>query len=61
MEDQRDNLVAPKATWSDFWRHYSQWKNASILIGTAGSWFFLDVGKWLAKQKFHHLSSMKED
>lgn len=39
------DLIAPKASWADFWRHYSQWKNGSILLGTAGSWFFLDVGK----------------
>lgn len=37
--------VTPKASWADFWRHYLQWKNGSILLGTAGSWFFLDVGK----------------
>jgi PHS family inorganic phosphate transporter-like MFS transporter len=37
------DLIAPKASWADFWRHYSQWKNGSILLGTAGSWFFLDV------------------
>ena len=40
------DLIAPKASWADFWRHYSQWKNGSILLGTAGSWFFLDVGKF---------------
>ncbi|KAJ5130073.1 uncharacterized protein N7515_006112 [Penicillium bovifimosum] len=33
----------PKATWSDFWRHYSQWKHGKVLLGTAASWFFLDV------------------
>lgn len=38
-----NQLAAPKATWSDFLRHYGQWKNGSILLGTAGSWFFLDV------------------
>lgn len=36
-------LEVPKASWADFWRHYSQWKNGKILLGTAGSWFFLDV------------------
>lgn len=25
------------------WRHYSQWRHGKVLIGTAGSWFFLDV------------------
>lgn len=43
---QRDNagqLEVPKASWGDFWRHYSQWKHGKVLLGTAGSWFFLDV------------------
>jgi Sugar (and other) transporter. len=44
LEDQSSGFVAPKASWADFWRHYSQWKNAQILLGTAGSWFFLDIG-----------------
>ncbi|KAJ5773663.1 hypothetical protein N7457_008559 [Penicillium paradoxum] len=33
----------PKASWSDFYRHYSQWKHGKVLLGTAASWFFLDV------------------
>lgn len=33
----------PKASWSDFIHHYGQWKNGKVLIGTAGSWFVLDV------------------
>lgn len=37
------SLEVPKASWADFWGHYSQWKNGKILLGTAGSWFFLDV------------------
>lgn len=36
-------LTTPKASWADFWGHYSQWKYGKILLGTAGSWFFLDV------------------
>lgn len=43
LEDARMRLDPPKASWGDFWRHYSQWKNGRILLGTAGSWFFLDV------------------
>ncbi|KAF5709910.1 phosphate:H+ symporter [Fusarium mundagurra] len=39
----KSNLQVPKAGWSDFFQHYSKWKNLSILIGTAGSWFCLDV------------------
>jgi PHS family inorganic phosphate transporter-like MFS transporter len=36
-------LEIPKASFKDFIHHYSQWKNGKILLGTAGSWFFLDV------------------
>ena len=27
----------------DFFRHFSQWEKGRELLGTAGSWFFLDV------------------
>lgn len=40
---QANNLTTPKASWGDFFRYYSKWKNGKILIGTAGSWFVLDV------------------
>ncbi|ETI23783.1 phosphate:H+ symporter [Cladophialophora carrionii CBS 160.54] len=43
LQDSRQRLDPPKASWSDFWRHYSQWRHGKVLIGTAGSWFFLDV------------------
>ncbi len=43
LVDSRGKLDPPKASWADFWRHYSQWKHGKVLIGTAGSWFFLDV------------------
>ncbi|KAH6677096.1 putative inorganic phosphate transporter PHO84 [Halenospora varia] len=36
-------LEIPKASFKDFIAHYGQWKNGKILLGTAGSWFFLDV------------------
>ncbi|PYI11972.1 phosphate permease [Aspergillus sclerotiicarbonarius CBS 121057] len=36
-------LVTPKGSWSDFWSHYLTWKHGKVLLGTAGSWFFLDV------------------
>ncbi|KAM3072201.1 acid phosphatase pho5 [Clarireedia jacksonii] len=36
-------LETPKASWSDFIAHYKQWRFGKILLGTAGSWFFLDV------------------
>ncbi|KAB8237185.1 phosphate permease [Aspergillus alliaceus] len=30
-------------SWSDFRTYFLQWKNGKVLLGTAGSWFFLDV------------------
>ncbi|KPM36556.1 Repressible high-affinity phosphate permease [Neonectria ditissima] len=39
----RQDLQVPKASWRDFCRHYSKLKNFKLLLGTAGSWFCLDV------------------
>ncbi|KAG5635967.1 hypothetical protein H0H81_009536 [Sphagnurus paluster] len=36
-------IKAPKASWADFCHYFGQWKNAKILIGTAWSWFALDI------------------
>ncbi|CCC69017.1 hypothetical protein NCAS_0C00270 [Naumovozyma castellii] len=33
----------PKASFKDFCRHFGQWRYGKILLGTAGSWFMLDV------------------
>ncbi|RUS22877.1 phosphate:H+ symporter [Endogone sp. FLAS-F59071] len=33
----------PQASWSDFWTYFGQWKNGKILLGTAYSWFALDI------------------
>ncbi|PHH74957.1 hypothetical protein CDD80_2738 [Ophiocordyceps camponoti-rufipedis] len=38
-----ESSETPKASWSDFFRHYSKLKNFKLLLGTAGSWFCLDV------------------
>ncbi|KUJ08542.1 phosphate permease [Mollisia scopiformis] len=38
-----EKLTIPKASFKDFTSYYSQWKNGKVLLGTAGSWFFLDV------------------
>ena len=35
--------VIPKASFKDFWRHFGQWKYGKILLGTAGSWFMVDI------------------
>jgi PHS family inorganic phosphate transporter-like MFS transporter len=36
-------MEVPQASWNDFFTHYGKWRNAKVLLGTAGSWFFLDV------------------
>lgn len=48
--DYSDNVAVarvetstPKASWSDFCRHFSKPRNAAMLFGTAYSWFALDV------------------
>ncbi|WWC99594.1 phosphate:H+ symporter [Kwoniella sp. B9012] len=33
----------PKASWADFFRHFGQWRNGKVLLGTAWSWFALDI------------------
>ncbi|KAG8794433.1 Inorganic phosphate transporter pho84 [Ceratobasidium sp. 428] len=38
-----ERVEAPKASRRDFARHFGQWKNGKVLLGTAYSWFALDV------------------
>jgi MFS transporter, PHS family, inorganic phosphate transporter len=38
-----ETMTVPKASFKDFIKFYSTWKNGKILLGTAGSWFMLDV------------------
>jgi PHS family inorganic phosphate transporter-like MFS transporter len=38
-----ESMTVPKASWKDFFRHYSKAKNAKLLAGTALSWCFLDI------------------
>lgn len=33
----------PKASFRDFKRYFGLWKNGKVLLGTAGSWFLLDI------------------
>jgi len=33
----------PQASFHDFVRHFGQWKNGKVVLGTAGSWFFIDI------------------
>lgn len=43
LDVHAQEIAPPKASWSDFHRHFNQWKHMRIIIGTAGSWFLLDV------------------
>ncbi|KAK0365800.1 acid phosphatase pho5 [Friedmanniomyces endolithicus] len=43
MRDSAPQLEIPKASFKDFMHHYGQWRYGKVLLGTAGSWFFLDV------------------
>jgi PHS family inorganic phosphate transporter-like MFS transporter len=36
-------MEIPQASWADFVNHYRKWKYGSVLLGTAMSWFLLDV------------------
>ena len=35
-----------KATLREFGQHFKQWRYGKILLGTAGSWFFIDIAFW---------------
>ena len=41
-------IRTPRASLADFKRYFSKWKNLKVLIGTAYSWFALDVSAYLA-------------
>lgn len=43
MQEQAPQLQVPQASLRDFMSHYGQWKYGKVLLGTAGSWFLLDV------------------
>ena len=36
-------VEAPKASRRDFFAHFGKWENGKVLLGTAYSWFALDV------------------
>lgn len=36
-------VPAPRASRRDFVRHFMEWKHGKVLLGTAGSWFMLDI------------------
>ncbi|KIL58048.1 hypothetical protein M378DRAFT_346138 [Amanita muscaria Koide BX008] len=41
--DNIRRVAAPKASWSDFSRHFGKWENFKLLFGAAYSWFALDI------------------
>ncbi|KAL4073050.1 major facilitator superfamily domain-containing protein [Scleroderma yunnanense] len=38
-----EHVKAPRASRADFIAYFSQWKNLKVIIGTAYSWFALDI------------------
>ena len=38
-------VKAPRASLADFMAYFSKWKNGKVLLGTAYSWFALDVSR----------------
>ncbi|KAF2663459.1 phosphate permease [Microthyrium microscopicum] len=43
IQNDTPQMMIPKASWRDFFTHYGKWRNGKVLLGTAGSWFLLDV------------------
>ncbi|KAJ5548395.1 phosphate:H+ symporter [Penicillium frequentans] len=43
LRNGNTEAMVPKATFADWYNHFGTWKNGKVLLGTAGSWFFLDV------------------
>ena len=39
-ESQR-SFDLPQASWTDFYNYNKKWRHGKVLLGTAGSWFFL--------------------
>ncbi len=50
-------LRAPRSSFKNFQRHFRQWKNAKLLLGTALSWMFLDIGKTTLSPYVHIAST----
>lgn len=46
VSELRRRSVGQKAAPQDFFHHFRQWKYGKILLGTAGSWFFIDIAFW---------------
>lgn len=51
-QQREHSLDLPKASMKDFIEYNFNWKNGKTLLGTAASWFFLDVGQYDKQQAF---------
>ncbi|ANZ76029.1 BA75_02953T0 [Komagataella pastoris] len=43
LKKEAEEIKSSKVNWHDFYHHYKHWRHGKILIGTAGSWFMLDI------------------
>lgn len=43
LRNKSTELLVPRSSWVDFRKYFVQRENWMVLLGTAGSWFFLDV------------------
>ena len=43
LRNSNEEFEIPKASFGDFFRHFSKWRYGKVLLGAAASWFFLDV------------------
>ena len=43
FKNAEEHLTIEKASFRDFFHHFGQWRYGKVLLGTAGSWFLLDV------------------
>ncbi|KAF2166336.1 hypothetical protein M409DRAFT_23528 [Zasmidium cellare ATCC 36951] len=43
MRESAPQMEIPKASFGDFFHHIGKWKYGKVLLGTASSWFLLDV------------------
>ena len=43
LRDVKHKYHTQRPTWPHFVKYMSNWGNAMTLVGTAGSWFFLDI------------------
>jgi PHS family inorganic phosphate transporter-like MFS transporter len=40
---QENRLHVPRGSFKEFCRHFGQWKHGKVLLGTASSWFLIDI------------------